>query len=45
MDDGKLTQEEIDAINAEPNDEPDEDEDETIEVDMAGHDLEPDLRG
>lgn len=23
----------------------DEDEDETIEVDMDGHDLEPDLRG
>lgn len=26
-------------------DPPDEDEDETIEVDMDGHDLEPDLRG
>lgn len=25
-------------------DPPDEDEDETIEVDMDGHDLEPDLR-
>lgn len=26
-------------------DPPDADEDETIEVDMDGHDLEPDLRG
>ena len=26
-------------------DPPDDDEDETIEVDMDGHDLEPDLRG
>lgn len=26
-------------------DQPDADEDETIEVDMDGHDLEPDLRG
>ena len=26
-------------------DPPDDDEDEAIEVDMSGHDLEPDLRG
>ena len=26
-------------------DPPDDDEDETIEVDIDGHDLEPDLRG
>lgn len=44
-DETELTEEEREALVEEPNDEPDEGEDDSIEVEIAGHDLEPDLRG